>query len=119
MKELCKFSDTFFEEEEHNEETLKKYPFDFELYIKYELNVRAIKVTYEVVNSGNNAMFFSIGGHPAFNLFSDLSDYYIEFEENETQKKIYVENGLIKYSDKLRLLRYLHRSQFLLLQHQV
>jgi len=86
-----------------NEETLKKYPFDFELYIKYELNVRAVKVTYEVVNSGNNAMFFSIGGHPGFNLFSDIKDYYIEFEENETQNKIFVENGLVKFTDKLRL----------------
>ena len=86
-----------------NEETLKKYPFDFELYIKYELNVRAVKVTYEVINSGNNAMFFSIGGHPGFNLFSDIKDYYIEFEENETQKKVFVENGLVNFSDKLRL----------------
>lgn len=86
-----------------NEETLKKYPFEFELYIKYELNVRAIKVTYEVINSGNNNMFFSIGAHPAFNLFSDIKDYYIEFEDNETQKKVFVENGLINSSDKLRL----------------
>jgi len=88
---------------ESNEETLKKYPFEFELYVKYELNVRAVKVTYEVVNSGNNAMFFSIGGHPAFNLFSDLSDHYIEFELPETQKKVFVENGLVKTSDVLRL----------------
>lgn len=88
---------------ESNEETLKKYPFEFELYVKYELNVHSVIVTYEVVNSGNNAMFFSIGGHPAFNLFSDISDYYIEFEENEVQKKVFVENGLVNFSDKIRL----------------
>ena len=83
-----------------NEETLKKYPFEFELYIKYELNVRAVKVTYEVVNSGNNAMFFSIGGHPAFNMFSDITDYYIEFEKPETQNKVFVENGLVKFTNE-------------------
>ncbi len=49
------------------EETLAHYPFKFSLQITYELNDRQLKVDYQVRNTDEKTMFFSIGGHPAFN----------------------------------------------------
>lgn len=50
-----------------NEETKKNYPFDFNLFISYKLIKNSIHVEYKVENKTDNEMFFSIGGHPAFN----------------------------------------------------
>jgi len=87
----------------NNEETTKKYPFEFELYIKYEIVDNKIIVKYTVVNSGNDNMYFSIGAHPAFNIEGEFNDCVLEFDSNETQNKIFVENGLIKSTDEIRL----------------
>lgn len=87
----------------NNEETMKKYPFEFELYIKYEIIDNKVLVKYTVVNSGNDNMFFSIGGHPAFNIDGEFDDCTIEFDKNETQNKIFVEDGFIKFTDEVRL----------------
>lgn len=50
-----------------NEETLKKYPYEFELYISYQLFENGIEIIWEVVNNGEKDLQFSIGAHPAFN----------------------------------------------------
>lgn len=49
-----------------NDETLRKYPFAFELIIAYTLSGAVLKVEWTVVNPGNDTMYFSIGAHPAF-----------------------------------------------------
>lgn len=49
-----------------NEETLKRYPFDFMLTIDYILQDNHLEVLWNVTNPGKKEMFFSIGGHPAF-----------------------------------------------------
>lgn len=50
-----------------NEETMKKYPFDFKLRIGYRLEGNKITVIWRVINPSNQTMYFSIGAHPAFN----------------------------------------------------
>lgn len=50
-----------------NPETLKKYPFHFELVIGYELKDASVLVKWKVRNTGDKTMFFQIGAHPAFN----------------------------------------------------
>ena len=50
-----------------NDETKQKYPYDFELHIGYELLEDGIKVSWEVKNTGDKLLDFSIGAHPAFN----------------------------------------------------
>ncbi|MBN2797240.1 MAG: aldose 1-epimerase family protein [Clostridia bacterium] len=62
-----------------NEETLKKYPFKFELKLGYHLKKNHITVTYYVKNNDNKIMPFSIGAHPAFNWEKESSAYF-EFE---------------------------------------
>ena len=72
----------------YSEDTLKIYPYKFELYITYTLLENAIKVSYSVKNVDSKQIFFSIGAHPAFmcpiNNEGVLEDYYFEFDENET-----------------------------------
>lgn len=89
----------------YNEETLKMYPYKFELYISYELYENKVKVTYEVKNVDDKDIYFSIGGHPAFNWplveGEKFEDYYIEFEKNETQKFIKNNDGCLSYENSL------------------
>lgn len=53
-----------------NEDTLKKYPFDFALKIGYKLEAGVetddVMVTWKVCNPAEETMYFSIGAHPAF-----------------------------------------------------
>ena len=66
-----------------NEETLKMYPFEFELYTKYEIEQDKLIVEYKVINTDNKEMLFGIGGHPGFKLEMPQQEYYFEFEHEE------------------------------------
>lgn len=48
------------------EQTRAKYPFDFELELGYRLKENHLIVSWKVTNCGDQEMYFSIGGHPAF-----------------------------------------------------
>lgn len=54
-----------------NEATHEKYPFSFALRLGYKLGTNGVEVIWEVENPTDGDIFFSIGGHPAFNC--DLS----------------------------------------------
>lgn len=49
-----------------SEETKEVYPFDFELHINYKLNKKELTVEWQIKNCGDETMYFTIGGHPAF-----------------------------------------------------
>ena len=63
-----------------NEETLKKYPFNFSLKIGYTLDGNKTNVKWEVSNKDDKVMFFQIGAHPGFNLKD--GDNYFKFDNN-------------------------------------
>ena len=71
-----------------NEETREVYPFQFELLISYTLSGSSLRTDFKITNKSATDMYFSVGGHPAFNcpLFKDetFEDYEIVFNENET-----------------------------------
>lgn len=69
-----------------NEDTLKMYPFEFELYIAYVIDKDTLKVKYKVINKDEKDMLFGIGAHPGFKLDLKLEEYYFELEKKE--KKI-------------------------------
>lgn len=75
----------------HDQNTLKVYPFKFEFRLIYTLENNTVKVTYSVKNIGENKMYFSVGGHPAFAVplaeYTDYTDYYLEFNKTETFKR--------------------------------
>ncbi|MGN1281529.1 MAG: aldose 1-epimerase family protein [Succinivibrio sp.] len=67
-----------------SEKTKELYPFDFELIISHTICASKIIVDYKVINSDSRTMYFSIGGHPAFNVppamtDSKKEDFYINF----------------------------------------
>lgn len=71
-----------------NEETLKKYPSKFDLFLTYKINGDTLEIKYEVINKNAGEMYFSLGAHPAFALKLNenikLNDYFLEFEKEET-----------------------------------
>ena len=80
----------------YNEETLKKYPYKFELHVIYNIVDNALQVTYEVKNIDNKKIYFGIGGHPAFRCDYSTGDYEIVFEQNEENIEfLKLRNGLI------------------------
>jgi galactose mutarotase-like enzyme len=70
---------------------LEFYPFPFELRIIYSITEYTLHVTYEVKNTGNEIMFFSIGAHPAFKVplvnGSAYADHYLEFSQPENSPR--------------------------------
>lgn len=106
-----------------NAETLKVYPFDFELIIKHKLEGNKVRVCWKVVNTGSDAMYFSIGGHPAFNVpalgtTDSKEDYYLHFEgksavsyklldpsegtvDNSSVYKLSTDNGYFKIRESM------------------
>ena len=73
---------------ESSEETLAVYPFQFLFSITYTLDDDELTVRYQVQNSGEKEMLFSVGGHPAFKLplveGTTYNDYKLTFNHEET-----------------------------------
>ncbi|UGS22776.1 aldose 1-epimerase family protein [Flavobacterium channae] len=68
---------------ESNSETLKNYPFDFQLQLEYVLEGNSLKMNYSIVNKSNETMPFSIGAHPAFTIENNFSDYSLRFNKDD------------------------------------
>ena len=83
-----------------SEETLKVYPFEFELQLIYTLHGNNLSIAYKVINNGKNAMPFSIGAHPAFALPNQFENYAIAFEKEEPLEYYLLENDLISNNTK-------------------
>ena len=83
-----------------SEETVKVYPFEFELQIIYTLNENNLSIIYKVINKGKTAMPFSIGAHPAFALPNQFENYVIAFEKEESLEYYLLENDLISNKTK-------------------
>lgn len=83
-----------------SEETLKVYPFAFELQIIYTLEENNLDIEYKVINNGKSQMPFSIGAHPAFALPGKFENYSIVFEKDEPLEYYLLENDLISNKTK-------------------
>ncbi len=86
-----------------NDDTLKMYPFNFTLGVKYKIIENGFSQTFIVENEGKEDMPFFVGSHPAFNvpMFSGetFEDYVIEFERAETCEAYRIDdNGLVNDS---------------------
>jgi galactose mutarotase-like enzyme len=82
-------------------ETLKKYPFEFELQLIYTLEESSLNIEYKVINKAEGKMPFSIGAHPAIALPENFENYAFEFEKEETLKYYLLENDLISNKTKV------------------
>ncbi|VXB66422.1 Aldose epimerase [Flavobacterium sp. 9AF] len=84
----------------HNEETLEKYPFQFELQIGYLVTATGIKVNYKVYNANTFDLPFSIGAHPAFALSHPIEEYDLHFNKDDTFKSHLLLNDLFSGKTK-------------------
>ena len=70
-----------------DQETLKFYPFDFSLQIKYTLTENKLTVSYNVKNTSDKELYFSLGAHPGFAIDTKnglkYDDYEIVFSDDE------------------------------------
>lgn len=80
-----------------NSETLKKYPFKFELYVEYLIEENELTTKYTVINKDEKEMLFGLGGHPAFICDYSNGNYELEFNKQEDKIEFYkLKDGLIK-----------------------
>lgn len=106
---------------EFSEETLKIYPFKFKFQISYTLDQDKLEVAHKVINLDDKALYFSLGGHPAFNApisnNEAYEDYYLEFDQKlDLSTHLLDQNGLVSANtegildneDKIRL----HKNLF-------
>ena len=91
----------------YNEDLLKQFPFKFEFLITYTLDNNTLHINHTVKNLDNQAIYFSIGGHPAFKCpvynNENYTDYSLVFESEETAETylLNMDNGLVSNQTKL------------------
>lgn len=75
-----------------SEETLKVYPYKFQLDIAYILRENEVEVMWTVENLGEGDMYFSIGAHPALKCpivdGENFDDCYLKFNVPEKSSRI-------------------------------
>lgn len=73
---------------ESNPQTLEVYPFVFAFEVTFRLSGDCLEVSHQVFNLDVKPLYYSLGGHPAFNCpllpGERLEDYHIEFPQEET-----------------------------------
>ncbi|MGJ6521578.1 aldose 1-epimerase family protein [Listeria monocytogenes] len=78
-----------------DEDSLAVYPYKFKLSIIYTIEKNTVAVSYEVENTDNKRIYFSIGAHPAFNLpltdGTTFEDYYLDFGTEESLETLCLE----------------------------
>lgn len=85
-------------------ETLKQYPWHFELRVSYSLYGSALKVEYDVKNTSDEAMYMSIGSHEAYACPEGVEDYDIIFEKKENLYSCVLDGNLLSY-ERIPLLK--------------
>lgn len=93
-----------------NAATRAQYPFDFALFVTYELHDFTMVVKFRVENRGDTVMPFAIGAHPALRLPFEpgeaFSDHRLKFPRRETvYYPAITEDRLIDQSRKHPLLQ--------------
>ena len=101
---------------EYSEKTLEIYPFKFRFEISFILNKKSLEIKHQVFNLDEKPLYFSLGGHPAFNAPISKNevyeDYYLEFDQKmDLRTHVLSEDGLVSNNtegildneDKIRL----------------
>lgn len=66
------------------EETLKQYPWHFEFRVTYTIRGNCLDTAYEIKNTSDSTMYYSVGAHESYYCEGGIEDYDIIFERNET-----------------------------------
>lgn len=81
----------------YNDETLKMFPFKYELRISYILNDSSLKIEHKIKNLDCNEMYFSIGSHEAYYCPEGIEEYSIIFEKSEVLDYCLAISGLLEH----------------------
>lgn len=73
-----KDSITFGKVSDHD--TLKEYPYKFDVKVNYTLINNTLKLTYTVKNNDSKSIYYSLGGHPAYQIYGKLINNIYEFD---------------------------------------
>jgi len=89
----------------YSDETLKMYPFKFDFRIAFTLNKKSIEVNHHVINLDKKPIYFSLGGHPAFNILhfenEKIEDYALIFDQKmDLETYVLNEEGLVSSKTK-------------------
>ncbi len=78
-----------------NEDTLRSYPFKFELLVSFKLIENSLSVEFKVNNLSDETMYFSCGAHEGFSLPDGIDGTRVIFEKAEDHKNYKVTEGLL------------------------
>ena len=81
-------------------ETLKMYPFRFDFRIAFTLNRKSLEVSHHIINLDKKPIYFSVGGHPAFNILhfekEKIENYFLQFDQKmDLETFILNDDGLV------------------------
>lgn len=84
----------------HDKETLKVYPYQFSFRIAFTLRENKLEISHEIINLDQKPIYFSLGGHPAFNIClsenEKISDYSLRFDQKMNLDTLLLnEKGLV------------------------
>lgn len=83
------------------------YPFAFKLGLRYRLQGNTLECRYEVHNTGQEPLLFSVGAHPAFAVplvqGSTYDQYWLQFSTTEKLQRWKLDQGLVAQPEPLPL----------------
>lgn len=80
---------------------MANYPFDYAFYVRYRLDGRAVRVTYEMVNRGRAPMYASAGAHEAYAFQGELAQWRLVFDRVERIQTRELAGSLLSGTRKL------------------
>ena len=80
-----------------NCETKKCYPFDFELRVIYSIEKSELTVTYDIKNTTDGEMYFSIGSHEAYSCPNGIEEWSVIFDTEEDLTATPLNGPLLSY----------------------
>ena len=86
-----------------NEESLRQFPFRYELRVTYTLENKTLKVKYDVKNLSDDTMYFSIGAHEGYYCPEGIEEYDVILPEAETLYSTVLEGNVLG-NNKVRII---------------
>ncbi len=83
-----------------NEESHKVYPFDYELRVTYTLDKTKVNIKYDVKNTTDGEMYFSIGGHEGYACPEGIEEYSVIFPETEDLVSNILNGNLLEHNTR-------------------
>lgn len=89
------------------EDTLKMYPFNFELQVCYTLDGSTLKKDHTIINHDDKDMYYELGGHDGYNLCLEegetMEDYYIDFGDLEALYPLCCDENIMMLKDTYKV----------------